>query len=72
MYMRLKEYRDRREYSPEIRNAVKELEFARMCEQWRQQLEKPNIPGEYTKMAIVPRLEAWMFHDCGEMSFHLS
>lgn len=43
-----------------------------MYEEWRKHLEKLNTPGEYTKMAIVPRLENWMKHEAGSMTFHLT
>lgn len=43
-----------------------------MCEKWREYLERPNTPGEYTKMAIVPRLEEWLSHKAGSMSFHIT
>ncbi|CAL1685118.1 unnamed protein product [Lasius platythorax] len=54
------------------RNEIKETEFRRMCELWRGHLERPNTPGEYTKMAVVPRLETWMMRNHGSMSFHLT
>ncbi|KMQ92167.1 reverse transcriptase [Lasius niger] len=60
------------EYTREARNAIKEAQHLNMCELWRGHLEKPNTPGEYTKMAIVPRLEKWLERKHGSMSFHLS
>ncbi|XP_029662782.1 uncharacterized protein LOC115235261 [Formica exsecta] len=43
-----------------------------MLNEWRTQLEKPNTPGEFTKMAIVPRMEAWMSREAGGMTFHVT
>ncbi|KMQ83453.1 reverse transcriptase [Lasius niger] len=42
--------------------------------EWRDILEKPNAPGEWTKMALVPHLEAWMAREpgIGSMTFHLT
>ncbi|KMQ88059.1 reverse transcriptase [Lasius niger] len=56
-----------------VRKEIKDAEFMRLCERWREQLERPNTPGELTKMAVVPRLEAWLSRDSGSsMSFHLT
>jgi len=43
-----------------------------LCNLWRAQLERPNTPGEYTKLAIVPQMDAWLAHDSGSMSFHIT
>lgn len=54
------------------RNAIKDEEFRVMCEQWRTQLERPNTPGEFTKLAILPRLEGWLTHKAGGITFHIT
>lgn len=72
VFLRFKELREQIEFTRESKNAAKELEFYNMCEQWRAFLERPNTPGEFTKMAIVPRLEAWLMRKVGSMSFHLT
>ncbi|KMQ93099.1 reverse transcriptase [Lasius niger] len=72
VFLRFKELREGNEYTKERKKAVKELEFLNMCEQWRAYLERPNTPGEFTKMAIVPRLEAWLMRGVGSISFHLT
>ncbi|KMQ84438.1 reverse transcriptase [Lasius niger] len=61
-------------FSLEIIKDIKESETLRMYNEWREFLERPNTPGEWTKMAIVLTLEAWMARDSGSgsMSFHLS
>ncbi|KMQ89172.1 reverse transcriptase [Lasius niger] len=43
-----------------------------MCERWRRYLERPNTPGEYTKLAIVPNLEVWLARKHGGMTYHLT
>ncbi|KMQ90440.1 reverse transcriptase [Lasius niger] len=72
VYAQLKRLKDDGSYTPETRDAVKEAEFLNMCEQWRAFLERPNTPGEYTKMAVVPHLESWMRREHGSLSFHLT
>lgn len=72
IYERCKEYKDRGEYTVRAKNMIKEEEFFRLCNLWRAQLERPNTPGEYTKLAIVPQMDAWLAHDSGSMSFHIT
>jgi len=72
MYERCKELKDRGEYTTRARNMIKEEEFSRMCDLWRSQLERPNTPGEYTKLAVVPQMNAWLARNTGSMSFHLT
>ncbi|XP_029675608.1 uncharacterized protein LOC115243072 [Formica exsecta] len=54
------------------RRAALETEHYRLCAEWRDQLDRPNTPGEFTKLAIVPRLEAWLSRRSGSMSFHIT
>ncbi|KMQ88531.1 reverse transcriptase [Lasius niger] len=71
-YERIKELRDNGNVEAINRKEIVETEFVNMCNAWRAMLEKPNTPGEFTKMFIVPRLEAWMTRDTvNSMSFHL-
>ncbi|KMQ90731.1 reverse transcriptase [Lasius niger] len=72
VYAQLKGLKDEGLYTPKTRDAVKEAEFTDMCERWRTYLERPNTPGEYTKMAVVPHLENWMKRKHGSLSFHLT
>lgn len=72
IFDRIKEYRDRGNLTTEIRNVIQETEHYRLCEEWRDQLERPNTSGEFTKLAIVPRLEAWLSRRSGSMSFHIT
>jgi len=72
IYERCKEYKDRREYTVRVKNTIKEEEFSRLYGLWRFELEKPNTPGEYTKLAILPQMDAWLVHDSGSMSFHIT
>lgn len=72
-YERIKELRDNGNLDPISRREIKESEFTNMCNAWRTFLEKPNTPGEITKMAIVPRLENWLARDTiNGMTFHLT
>lgn len=43
-----------------------------MYEEWRGHLERPNTPGEFTKLMLVPNLEIWMNRKFGGMTFHLT
>lgn len=72
IYEKLKNARERGEYSADLKNAIKQIEVSKMRDLWREYLEKPNTPGEYTKMAVVPRMERWLDHETGSMSFHLT
>lgn len=72
VYIGIKQLRENGEYSKETRDELVEREHAEMCEQWRNFLERPNTPGEYTKMAIVPRLEEWLAHKAGSMSYRIT
>ncbi|KMQ93223.1 reverse transcriptase [Lasius niger] len=74
VYEFTKRSREDGSYSPETLKDIKEAEALRLCNEWRELLEKPNTPGEWTKLAIVPRLEAWMARDSGSsgMSYHLT
>ncbi|KMQ84870.1 reverse transcriptase, partial [Lasius niger] len=72
MYDRVKRFKIDGDYTKGRRNEVREEELARMYKEWRTYLEKPNRPGEFTKMAIVPWLEAWMEREHGSMAFHLT
>ncbi|KMQ92346.1 reverse transcriptase [Lasius niger] len=71
-YEQIKRLKDNGEYTKGGRDEIKTAEEARMYNEWRAYLEKPNRPGEYTKMAVVPWLEAWMERGHGSMSFHLT
>jgi len=72
IYERCKELKDRGEYTTRAKNMIKDEEFSRMCDLWRAQLERPNTPGEYTKLAIVPQMNVWLARNTGSMSFHLT
>lgn len=48
------------------------MKKTRVLYDWREFLEKLNTPGEFVKLAIVPRLEAWIARSHGGMNFHLS
>ncbi|KMQ85834.1 reverse transcriptase [Lasius niger] len=72
LYEKVRKLKEDGEYSKETRDAAKDEEYSRMYELWRNELEKPNTSGEYTKMAIVPRLEIWMARIGDSMSFHLT
>ncbi|KMQ84483.1 reverse transcriptase [Lasius niger] len=54
-----KRLRQEGEYTREKVEEIKNNEYTDMCERWRRYLERPNTPGEYTKLAIVPNLEVW-------------
>lgn len=64
--------RENNEYTKIARKAVKEEKFREMCKQWCAYLERPNIPGEYTKLAIVSRLTEWLEYKVGTLSFHIT
>ncbi|KMQ86127.1 reverse transcriptase [Lasius niger] len=72
IYEQVKRLKVDGDYTKGRRNEIKAAEQARMYDEWRAYLEKPNRLGEYTKMAIVPWLEAWMERGHGSMSFHLT
>ncbi|KMQ92969.1 reverse transcriptase [Lasius niger] len=72
-YDRIKELRDNDNAEAITREEIAETEFINMCNSWRAMLEKPNTPGEFTKIFLVPRLKVWMTRDTiNNMSFHLS
>ncbi|KMQ85000.1 reverse transcriptase [Lasius niger] len=72
-FEKTKELRDNGNLDPISRREIKETEFANMCNEWRTLLEKPNTPGEFTKLIIVPRLENWLNRDTiNGMTFHLT
>lgn len=68
----MKKLKNDGDYTKARRDEIKETEHLRMCGVWRDYLEKPNQPMEYTKMAIMPWFEMWMARGHGSMSFHLS
>ncbi|KMQ93755.1 reverse transcriptase [Lasius niger] len=72
VYEQVKRLKDDGDYTKGRRDEIKVAEHERMLEEWRLYLERPNRPGEYTKMAIVPWLEAWMEREHGSLSFHLT
>lgn len=69
IYESTREFRERGEYSARVKREIKKQEFSRVCELWRAQLERPNTPGEHTKMAVVLYMEVWMARTSGSMSF---
>lgn len=72
-YERIKVHRDEGTLDNESRKEIRESEFASLCNAWRDILEKPNTPGEFTKLIIVPRLEAWLTRPTiNGMTFHLT
>ncbi|KMQ89740.1 reverse transcriptase [Lasius niger] len=72
-FERIKELRDNGNLDPISRREIREEELVSMCNTWRALLEKPNTPGEFTKLAIVPRLESWLNRDTiNGMTFHLT
>ncbi|KMQ91492.1 reverse transcriptase [Lasius niger] len=72
-YDRIRELRRQGNVEPVNKKEIKESEFAIMCNSWRAILEKPNTPGEFTKLFIVPRLEDWLTRDTvNSLSFHLT
>lgn len=72
VYKRCKEHKDRGEYTTRVKDAIKDEEFSGMCNLWRAQLERPNTPGEYTKLAIVPQMDAWLLRDSESLDDVLS
>lgn len=72
VYILIKEHKEAGTLSTETYEEIKDIEFQRMCDEWRDQLERPNSPGEWTKMALVPRLETWLSKKVGSMSYHLT
>ncbi|KMQ91208.1 reverse transcriptase [Lasius niger] len=72
VYEQVKRLKDDGDYTKGRRDEIKVAEHERMLEEWRVYLERPNRPGEYTKMAIVPWLEAWMGREHGSLSLHLA
>ncbi|KMQ92505.1 reverse transcriptase, partial [Lasius niger] len=72
-YERIKVHRDEGTLDNENRKEIRESEFASLCNAWRDILEKPNTSGEFTKLIIVPRLEAWLTRPTiNGMTFHLT
>ncbi|KMQ90570.1 reverse transcriptase [Lasius niger] len=71
-YEQVKKLKNDGDYTKARKDEIKETEHLRMCGVWRDYLEKPNQPMEYTKMAIMPWFEMWMARGHGSMSFHLS
>ncbi|KMQ94776.1 reverse transcriptase [Lasius niger] len=72
-YERIKEFKGRGNIEAINKKEIRDSEFTIMCNSWRNILEKPNTPGEFTKMLIVPRLEEWLTRDTvNSLSFHLT
>lgn len=72
VYERIKEHKDNRTYSIEVRNSIRDEETTRMQEEWSSQLERPNTPAEFTKLAIVPRFDTWLSRESGGITFHMT
>lgn len=73
MYDRTKVLREDGILTSETKKEVRASELVNLCAEWREFLERPNTPGEWTKMAIVPRLEAWLSRDPGSsMSYYMT
>ncbi|KMQ89160.1 reverse transcriptase [Lasius niger] len=72
IYEQVKRLKNDEDYTKGRRDEIKVAEHARMYEEWRTYLGKPNRPGEYTKMAIVSWLEVWMGRKYGSLSFHFT
>lgn len=72
IYERTREHRENGTFSREVRNVIRDVEHTRMCMEWREHLERPNTQGEFTKMIIIPRLEAWLSRGFGRMIFHVT
>lgn len=68
IFERIASHKKNNTLTKDILGTIKEEEHFRMREKWREILEQPNTPGEFTKLAIVPRLEAWMSRDFGGIS----
>lgn len=72
-YERIKELRNGGNVDGVSRKEIREFEFVEICNSWRTILEKPNAPGEYTILLILPRLEEWLTRDTvNGMTFHLT
>ncbi|KMQ92774.1 reverse transcriptase [Lasius niger] len=72
-YERIKQLRNIGNIKAINKKEIRDSEFTNMCNSWRTILEKPNTPGEFTKLFIVPRLEAWLTRDTvNSFSFHLT
>ncbi|KMQ94772.1 reverse transcriptase [Lasius niger] len=73
-YERIKALRNQEDVDVVInKKEIRDSEFTILCNSWRGILEKPNTPGEYTKMLIVPKLEEWLGRDtANSLSFHLT
>lgn len=72
VYERIRAHREDGDYSRKVRNAIKEDEQARLYDEWRVHLERPNTPGEFIKLSIMLRFEAWLDRGFGGMSFHIT
>lgn len=72
IYDEIKLRKEDESFLPEHKKEIKEVELQKMYDKWREQLERPNQPGQRTLMAIVPRLEEWMSRKSDSMSFHLT
>lgn len=72
VYDRTKQHQEDGTLTRDIMGTIKGEEYDRMLNEWRELLERPNTPGEFTKMAEVPRMEDWLLRGYGGMTFHLS
>lgn len=72
IYIRIKEHQIGDTLSKQIRDTIREEEHQIMLERWKGFLERPNSPGVFTKLFLVPRLEDWMARSFGELTFHVS
>ncbi|KMQ89538.1 reverse transcriptase [Lasius niger] len=72
-YERIKTHREDGNMDAQTIKEIRDSEFANLCEAWRDILKKPNTPGEFTKLIIVPRLEAWLNRaSINGITFHIT
>ncbi|XP_070162482.1 uncharacterized protein [Polyergus mexicanus] len=72
IYERTRESKMSGNFTRDIGNLIRDEEQALLVNDWRTQLERPNTPGEFTKLVIIPRMESWLDRNYGGMAFHVT
>lgn len=73
IYDNLKEHQINGTLDKRVKTEIKNKAIMAMYAEWSRYLESPNSPGEFTKLFLVPRLEAWMTRKYGSsMTFHVT
>lgn len=71
-YERIKDLKEREDWSGEAERAIRKEELLLMRRQWELFLQRTNAAGKRTTEAILPNLCRWLDRPHGGMTFHLT